>query len=45
VEVIKAALRNSPVGCLAEFPSDEFLSAAADLFGASPNPEATGSQA
>jgi beta-phosphoglucomutase-like phosphatase (HAD superfamily) len=44
VEAIKAVLFE-PVGCLAEFRPDEFLSAAADLFGADPNPEATGSQA
>jgi beta-phosphoglucomutase-like phosphatase (HAD superfamily) len=44
VEVIKAVLFE-PVGCLAEFQPDEFNSAAADLFGASPDPTATGSQA
>jgi beta-phosphoglucomutase-like phosphatase (HAD superfamily) len=44
VEAIKAVLFE-PVGCLAEFRPDEFNSAAADLFGASPDPEATGSQA
>jgi phosphoglycolate phosphatase-like HAD superfamily hydrolase len=44
VEAIKAVLFE-PVGCLAEFRPDEFVSAAADLFGAGPNPEATGSQA
>ena len=44
MEVIKAVLFE-PVGCLAEFRPDEFVSAAADLFGAGPNPEATGSQA
>ncbi len=44
MEAIKAVLFE-PVGCLAEFRPDEFVSAAADLFGASPNPEATGSQA
>ena len=44
METIKAVLLE-PVGCLAEFRPDEFVSAAADLFGASPSPEATGSQA
>jgi beta-phosphoglucomutase-like phosphatase (HAD superfamily) len=44
VEAIKAVLFE-PVGCLAEFRPDEFVSAAADLFGAGPAPEATGSQA
>jgi FMN phosphatase YigB (HAD superfamily) len=44
VEAIKAVLFE-PVGCLAEFRPDEFVSAAVDLFGAGPNPEATGSQA
>jgi beta-phosphoglucomutase-like phosphatase (HAD superfamily) len=44
VEAIKAVLFE-PVGCLAEFRPDEFVSAAADLFGAGPNLEATGSQA
>jgi phosphoglycolate phosphatase-like HAD superfamily hydrolase len=44
VDVIKAVLFE-PVGCLAEFQPDEFNSAAADLFGASPDPTATGSQA
>jgi beta-phosphoglucomutase-like phosphatase (HAD superfamily) len=44
VEVIKAVLLE-PVGCLAEFRAEEFNSAAADLFGASADPEATGSQA
>lgn len=44
MDVIKAVLLE-PVGCLAEFRADEFNSAAADLFGASPDPEATGSQA
>ena len=44
MEAIKAVLFE-PVGCLAEFRPDEFVSAAADLFGAGPNPEATGSQA
>jgi beta-phosphoglucomutase-like phosphatase (HAD superfamily) len=44
VDVIKAVLFE-PVGCLAEFRAEEFNSAAADLFGASPDPAATGSQA
>jgi beta-phosphoglucomutase-like phosphatase (HAD superfamily) len=44
VESIKAVLFE-PVGCLAEFRPDEFVTAAAELFGASPSPEATGSQA
>ena len=44
METIKAVLFE-PVGCLAEFRPDEFTVAAADLFGTSPNPEATGSQA
>jgi len=44
MEAIKAVLLE-PVGCLAEFRPDEFNSAAADLFGASPDPEASGSQA
>jgi beta-phosphoglucomutase-like phosphatase (HAD superfamily) len=44
VETIKAVLFE-PVGCLAEFRADEFDSAAADLFGASENPGASGSQA
>jgi FMN phosphatase YigB (HAD superfamily) len=34
-----------PVGCLAEFRPDEFDRAAVELFGASPDPAATGSQA
>jgi len=44
MESIKAVLLE-PVGCLAEFAPDAFNSAAAELFGASPNAEATGSQA
>ncbi len=44
MEAIKAVLFE-PVGCLAEFRPDEFVSAAADLFGASQNLETTGSQA
>jgi phosphoglycolate phosphatase-like HAD superfamily hydrolase len=44
VEFIKAVLFE-PVGCLAEFKPDEFDRAATDLFGASPDPSATGSQA
>jgi beta-phosphoglucomutase-like phosphatase (HAD superfamily) len=44
VEVIKVVLLE-PVGCLAEFRADEFESAAAELFGASHDTEATGSQA
>jgi beta-phosphoglucomutase-like phosphatase (HAD superfamily) len=44
VDAIKAVLLE-PVGCLAEFRAEEFNSAAADLFGASQAPEATGSQA
>jgi beta-phosphoglucomutase-like phosphatase (HAD superfamily) len=44
VDIIKAVLLE-PVGCLAEFQPDEFDRAAADLFGASPDPAATGSQA
>jgi beta-phosphoglucomutase-like phosphatase (HAD superfamily) len=44
VEVIKAVLFE-PVGCLAEFRAEEFDCAAAELFGASPDPAATGSQA
>jgi len=44
MQAIKAVLLE-PVGCLAEFRPDEFNSAAADLFGASPDPEASGSQA
>ncbi len=44
MEVIKAVLFE-PVGCLAEFRNDEFNIAASDLFGASPDPAVTGSQA
>jgi beta-phosphoglucomutase-like phosphatase (HAD superfamily) len=44
VDVIKAILFE-PVGCLAEFRGEEFNRAAADLFGASQEPAATGSQA
>jgi beta-phosphoglucomutase-like phosphatase (HAD superfamily) len=44
VDAIKAVLLE-PVGCLAEFRADEFDSAASDLFGANPDPAATGSQA
>jgi beta-phosphoglucomutase-like phosphatase (HAD superfamily) len=44
VDAIKAVLLE-PVGCLAEFRAEEFNSAAADLFGASQDPEATGSRA
>ena len=44
MDSIKAVLFE-PVGCLAEFRPDEFDSAAADLFGASQDPAATGSQA
>jgi FMN phosphatase YigB (HAD superfamily) len=44
VDVIKAILFE-PVGCLAEFRPDEFNSAAMDLFGASQDPQASGSQA
>ncbi len=44
METIKAVLLE-PVGCLAEFRPDEFVSAACDLFGAGPAAEATGSQA
>jgi beta-phosphoglucomutase-like phosphatase (HAD superfamily) len=44
VETIKAVLLE-PVGCLAEFQPDEFDRAAFDLFGTSPDAEATGSQA
>ena len=42
MEAIKAVLLE-PVGCLAEFRPDEFETAAAELFEASPSPEATGS--
>ncbi len=44
MESIKAVLFEL-VGCLAEFRPDEFDTAAVDLFGASPVPGATGSQA
>jgi beta-phosphoglucomutase-like phosphatase (HAD superfamily) len=44
VETIKAVLLE-PVGCLAEFRPDEFVSAAVNLFGAGPDLEVTGSQA
>jgi FMN phosphatase YigB (HAD superfamily) len=44
VESIKAVLFE-PVGCLAEFRAQEFNSAAADLFDASPDSDLTGSQA
>ena len=44
METIKAVLFE-PVGCLAEFRPDEFDRAAFDLFGTSPDAEATGSQA
>jgi phosphoglycolate phosphatase-like HAD superfamily hydrolase len=44
VDSIKAVLLE-PVGCLAEFRPDEFVTAAAELFATSPSPEATGSQA
>ena len=44
MDSIKAVLFE-PVGCLAEFRPDDFDSAASDLFGASPDPAATGSQA
>ena len=44
MDAIKAVLLE-PVGCLAEFRAEEFNSAAADLFGASQDSEATGSQA
>jgi phosphoglycolate phosphatase-like HAD superfamily hydrolase len=44
VDTIKAVLFE-PVGCLAEFSPEDFNSAAADLFGVSPDPAATGSQA
>jgi beta-phosphoglucomutase-like phosphatase (HAD superfamily) len=44
MESIKAVLLE-PVGCLAEFAPDAFNSAAADLFGARPDAEASGSQA
>ena len=44
MESIKAVLLE-PVGCLAEFAPDAFIRAAADLFGARPDAEASGSQA
>jgi phosphoglycolate phosphatase-like HAD superfamily hydrolase len=44
VEIIKAVLLE-PVGCLADFRAEEFNNAASDLFGASQDAEATGSQA
>jgi FMN phosphatase YigB (HAD superfamily) len=44
MDCIKAVLFE-PVGCLAEFQAEEFDSAAAELFGASQDPAATGSQA
>src|ERR1700680_2923811 len=44
MESIKAVLLE-PVGCLAEFAPDAFNNAAADLFGALPDAEASGSQA
>jgi FMN phosphatase YigB (HAD superfamily) len=44
MEAIKAVLLE-PVGCLAEFAPDTFDRAAADLFGARPDGEASGSQA
>jgi phosphoglycolate phosphatase-like HAD superfamily hydrolase len=44
VQSIKAVLFE-PVGCLAEFAPDAFNRASADLFGASPQPAASGSQA
>jgi beta-phosphoglucomutase-like phosphatase (HAD superfamily) len=44
VDAIKAVLLE-PVGCLAEFRAEEFNSAAANLFGARQDPEATGSRA
>jgi FMN phosphatase YigB (HAD superfamily) len=44
VESIKAVLFE-PVGCLAEFRAQDFNSAAADLFDASPDSGLTGSQA
>jgi beta-phosphoglucomutase-like phosphatase (HAD superfamily) len=44
MESIKAVLLE-PVGCLAEFAPDAFNRAAADLFGARPDAEASGSQA
>jgi beta-phosphoglucomutase-like phosphatase (HAD superfamily) len=44
MDAIKAILFE-PVGCLAEFRAEEFNRAAADLFGATQDPAATGSQA
>src|ERR1700730_12014992 len=44
MESIKAVVRE-PVGCLAEFAPDAFNSAAAELFGARPDADASGSQA
>jgi FMN phosphatase YigB (HAD superfamily) len=44
MDSIKAVLFE-PVGCLAEFSAEDFNDAAADLFGVSPDPAATGSQA
>jgi FMN phosphatase YigB (HAD superfamily) len=44
MESIKAVVLE-PVGCLAEFAPDAFNRAAADLFGAPPHAEASGSQA
>jgi beta-phosphoglucomutase-like phosphatase (HAD superfamily) len=44
MDSIKAVLLE-PVGCLAEFAPDAFNTAAADLFGASPDAQASGSQA
>ncbi len=44
MDTIKAVLLE-PVGCLAEFRPDEFASATSDLFGTSPDAEASGSQA
>jgi beta-phosphoglucomutase-like phosphatase (HAD superfamily) len=44
MEAIKAVLLE-PVGCLAEFAPDAFDRAAADLFGARPDGEASGSRA
>jgi beta-phosphoglucomutase-like phosphatase (HAD superfamily) len=44
MDSIKAVLLE-PVGCLAEFAPEAFNTAAADLFGASPDAQASGSQA
>jgi beta-phosphoglucomutase-like phosphatase (HAD superfamily) len=44
MEAIKAVLLE-PVGCLAEFAPDAFNRAAVDLFGASPDAQASGSRA